>query len=474
MRCFVAVIPGPWLAESATLNGRLAGRPMPVSVAIVGAGPAGFYTAEALLQTLPGVQIDFIEKLPTPYGLIRAGVAPDHQTTKNVARKFERTAQRESVQYFGNVEVGRDVQLAELREIYDAVVLAVGTAGDRYMGIPGEDKEGVYGSAVFVGWYNGHPDFSSLHPHLDTTTAVVIGNGNVALDIARVLVKTQAEMEASDIAPYAAEAIYGSALTDVYLLGRRGPLDAKFTNVELRELTALADAVPVVNPADLPVQIGPAAGKAGRLQEKNLATLREFATGHATATRKRVHFRFNALPVEILGDHRVEGLRFERSRVEHGRAVGTGEYEAIRCGLVVVAIGYRAAPIPGVPFDPDRGHIPNSDGRVAPGLYAVGWAKRGASGVIATNRPDGVVCSEQISADVGIAQKPAGQKPGRDALERLLAKRHVVAVSFADWQQIDAAEMAAGGGIAPRRKFTTLDEMLRVITPRAQRRSGGA
>jgi NADPH-dependent glutamate synthase beta subunit-like oxidoreductase len=455
---------------------------MPVNVAIVGAGPAGFYTAEALLQRLPGVRIDFIEKLPTPYGLIRAGVAPDHQTTKNVARKFEQTARRESVQYFGNVEVGRDVALAELRELYDAVVLAVGTAGDRYMGIPGEDKDGVYGSAVFVGWYNGHPDFSSLHPSLDTTTAVIIGNGNVALDVARVLVKTRAEMEASDIAPDAAQAIDQSPLTDVYLLGRRGPLDAKFTNVELRELASLADAVPIVDPADLPVHLHPAAGKAGRLQEKNLATLREFAArfatgsarGHAAASHKRIHFRFNTLPVEILGGRRVEGLRVERSRVEQGHAVGIGEYDVIRCGLVVVAIGYRAIPIPGVPFDPERGLVPNSDGRVAPGLYAVGWAKRGASGVIATNRPDGVACSEQISADLGMREKPGREKPGRDALERLLAERHVVTVSFADWQQIDAAEVAAGGGIAPRRKFTTLDEMLGVIAPRAQRHSGGA
>ena len=447
---------------------------MPVSVAIVGAGPAGFYTAEALLERLPGVQIDFIEKLPTPYGLIRAGVAPDHQTTKNVARKFEQTAQRESVQYFGNVEVGRDVQLADLRELYDAVVLALGSAGDRYLGIPGEDKEGVYGSAVFVGWYNGHPDFRDLDPRLDTAAAVVIGNGNVALDIARVLVKTRAEMQASDIPAYAAEAIYASPLKDVYVLGRRGPLDAKFTNVELRELGALADADPIVNAADLPLKVAGAVGKAGRLQEKNLATLQEFASRGRGAKSKRVHFRFNAVPREALGNDRVEGLRFERSRVEQGRAIGTGEYETIRCGLVVIAIGYRATPIPGVPFDPDRGSIPNVDGRVARGLYAVGWAKRGPSGVIATNRPDGVLCSEQIIADVGAEERPRVEKPGRDALERLLPRRNVMVVSFADWQQIDAAEMAAGGGKAPRRKFTTLDEMLGVIAPRALRRSGGA
>jgi ferredoxin--NADP+ reductase len=446
---------------------------MPVSVAIVGAGPAGFYTAEALLEKLPGVQIDFIEKLPTPYGLIRAGVAPDHQTTKNVARKFEQTAERESVQYFGNVEVGRDVQLAELRELYDAVVLATGSPGDRYLGIPGEDKEGVYGSAVFVGWYNGHPDFRDLNPRLYTATAAVIGNGNVALDIARVLVKTPAEMQASDIPPYAAEAIYASPLKDVYILGRRGPLEAKFTNVELREFGTLADADPIVDSADLPLKVDWAAGKAGRLQEKNLATLQEFAAKGRRGKSKRVHFRFHAVPREILGDDRVEGLQFERSRVEQGSAVGTGQYGVIRCGLVVIAIGYRATPLPGVPFNPDRGLVPNTDGRVAPGLYAVGWAKRGPTGVIATNRPDGVVCSEQISADVGTAERPGVEKPGRDGLDRLLAERNVAVVSFADWQRIDAAEIAAGGGRAPRRKFTTLDEMLGFIAPRALKQSRG-
>ncbi len=444
---------------------------MPISVAIVGAGPAGFYTAEALLQTLPGVQIDFIEKLPTPYGLIRAGVAPDHQTTKNVARKFEQTARRESVQYFGNVEVGRDIQMGELLEIYHAVVLAVGSSGDRYLGIPGEDKEGVYGSAVFVGWYNGHPDFSNLNPRLDTRTAIVIGNGNVALDVARVLVKTRTEMEASDIASYAADAIYGAPLTDVFLIGRRGPLEAKFTNVELREMGELADAAPVLSAADLPVQAVPAPGRTGRLQEKNLATLREFAARKAAPVRKRIHFRFNALPVEILGGRRVEGIRLECSRVEQGRAVGTGAYETIRCGLVVIAIGYRATPIPEVPFDPECGVVPNADGRVAPGLYAVGWAKRGPSGVIATNRPDGITCSEQILADLSIGQKPVDEKPGREALERLLASRHARVVSFAEWQQIDAAEVAAGGGIAPRTKFTTLDEMLAALAPPVRRQS---
>jgi ferredoxin--NADP+ reductase len=246
---------------------------MPVSVAIVGSGPAGFYTAEALLQGSGDVRIDIIERLPTPFGLIRAGVAPDHQTTKMVARKFETTALREIVHYYGNVEIGRDVHLNELRDMYDAVVLAVGSPKDRPLGIPGEGKRGVYGSGAFVGWYNGHPDFRDLDPDLDTPAAVVIGAGNVALDVARVLVKSESEMAVSDLTDYAAEAIRPSAISDVYVLGRRGPAEAKFTNVELREMGRLESAVPQVDPGQIPVRVGDLDGRDRRLAEKNLNTL---------------------------------------------------------------------------------------------------------------------------------------------------------------------------------------------------------
>ncbi|MBK8909390.1 MAG: FAD-dependent oxidoreductase [Rhodospirillales bacterium] len=439
---------------------------MPINVAIVGAGPAGFYTAEALLQRDADIHVDFIERLPTPYGLIRAGVAPDHQTTKKVSRKFDQTANKDLVRYYGNVEVGRDVALEELQALYDAVVLAVGAPADRYIGIPGEDKLGVFGSALVVGWYNGHPDFSTLRPDLNTPAVVVIGNGNVALDVARVLVKTPEELALSDIADYAAAAIRGSPLTDVYLLGRRGPLQARFTNVELRELEDLADAVPVVDPGDLPEAVPGSQDREGRLKEKNLATLRAFSALDPVSKRKRIHFRFFANPVEIVGGERVEGVRYEETRLDQGRIVGTGRMQTIACGLVVSAIGYRSQVLPGMPDCSAGDCVPNVDGRVAPGLYAVGWAKRGPIGVIASNRPDGSACAEQIAADIA-----RGEKPGRGGLEPLLAKRGVRVVGFEDWRRIDAAEVAAAEAGAPRRKFTTLGEMLGVLEPESR---GGA
>ncbi len=441
---------------------------MAVSVAIVGSGPAGFYTAEALLQDREDVRIDIIERLPTPFGLIRAGVAPDHQTTKKVARKFDATVLRDLVHYYGNVEIGRDLDLAELRAIYDAVVLAVGSPRDRPLGIPGEHLRGVYGSAAFVGWYNGHPDFRDLDPDLDTEAAVVVGIGNVALDVARVLVKSDAEMAASDIADHAAAAIRPSAITDVWILGRRGPLEARFTNVELREMGRLESAVPQVDPGQLPVGVGALEDRERRLAEKNLDTLRAFAGRRPDEKPKRVHFVFHAAPVAILGRDRVEGVRIERTRIEDGRVVGSGAFDVVPCGLVIAAIGYRASRIEGLPFDPERGLIPNDDGRIAPGLYVVGWAKRGPTGVIASNRPDGVTCAERIRADC-----PHAVKPGRRALEALLAERKVRAVSYDDWQRIDAVEVAAAVGPAPRRKLTTLREMLAVLDGADRKRSAG-
>ncbi|MDP6884747.1 MAG: ferredoxin-NADP reductase, partial [Rhodospirillales bacterium] len=405
------------------------------------------------------VQIDIIDRLAAPFGLIRAGVAPDHQTTKRVAEAFERTALRDEVRYFGNVEVGGKVSLDELREIYDAVVLAVGAPFDHAMNIPGEDKRGVYGSAAFVGWYNGHPDLMSLDPDLDTEAVAVIGVGNVAIDVARVLVKTPQEMTSADLPDHAARAIQAAPITDVYVIGRRGPVEAKFTNVELREMGKLETCDPVVDPAQLPDTIGDGLDdRDARLKARNLETLHEFAERGPGQKAKRVHFVFYASPVEVLGGDRVEGLRLERTRLEDGRAVGTGDYFEIDCGLVVPSIGYRSVAVEGAPFDERACIVPNDDGRVAEGLYAVGWIKRGPSGVIASNRPDGVAVAAHIRADLG-----AGAKPGREALEKLLAERQVRVVSYADWQKIDAAEVAAATPPAPRRKFVTLKDMLAVL-----------
>ncbi|MFQ5972380.1 MAG: FAD-dependent oxidoreductase [Alphaproteobacteria bacterium] len=429
---------------------------MSLEIAIVGSGPGGFYAAEALLRRVEDCRVDILERLPTPYGLIRGGVAPDHQSTKRVSRAFERTALDPRVRYYGNVEVGRDVTIDELRAAYDAVVLAVGAPLDNRLGIPGEDKTGVIGSAAFVGWYNAHPDFKDLAPDLDTRAVAVIGNGNVAIDVARVLVKTPAEMAASDLPDYAAQAIHRSPLRDVYMIGRRGAVEAKFTNVELREMGQLEASAPVVDPEQLPDSVvGDYSDRDRRLREKNLATLREFASMDPAAKPRRVHFLFYAKPVEVLGGARVEGLRLERTRVDGGRATGTGEYFELACGLVIPAIGYHSQPLEGAPFDESRGIVANTDGRVEKGLYAAGWIKRGPTGVIGTNKPDGATAAEQICAEISPADKP-----GHSALERLLGERGVRWVTFADWQRIEQAETENASPGAPRRKFVTIAEML--------------
>jgi NADPH-dependent glutamate synthase beta subunit-like oxidoreductase len=429
-------------------------------VAIVGSGPAGFYTAAALLKSGADVTIDIIERLPAPYGLIRFGVAPDHAKTKNVQNSYARTAEDERVRFFGNVEIGRDVSMDELREMYDAVVLATGASVDRALGIPGDDKAGIVGVAAFVGWYNGHPDFRDLDPPLDTESVVVIGVGNVAVDVARVLTKTPAEMAATDITDYSAAAIHAAPIKDVYMVGRRGPAQAKFSNVELREMGQLQNCAPVIDaaivPDEAPADVSP---RDARVIERNLGTLREFAAIDPGKREKRVHFVFYASPVEILGGERVEAVKFERTTVdESGRAVGLGEFFEIPCGLVIPAIGYYSEPIEGVPFDTARGRADSNDGYIDDGFYCVGWIKRGPSGVIGSNKPDGDNAAEMI-----LEALPRGKKPGRAALEKLLAERGVRVVDFDAWKRIDAAETAAAAKGAPRAKLTRIADMLKVL-----------
>ena len=431
----------------------------PVSVAIVGSGPAGFYTAESLVKSDVDCEIDVIDRLPTPYGLIRGGVAPDHQTTKNVWRRYEKTALEDQVNFYGNVDIGNDISVDELRECYDAVVLAIGSALDRPLGIPGEDKIGVFGAAAFVGWYNGHPDFRDLNPDLDTKTAAVIGVGNVAIDVARVLVKTPGEMAETDLVDYAAAAIHDAPLTDVYMFGRRGAADAKFTNKELREMGELENGVPVVDPAQIPNEVtSEMSDRDRRLMQKNLESLREFSTRDANEKPKRVHFSFLASPVEILGNEKVESLRLERNEVVDGRARGTGEFFEIDCGLVLPSIGYRAEPLPGMPFNDGDGTAKSDNGRIEKGFYAVGWIRRGPTGVIGTNKPDGDAAFRQIEEDFD-----EGEKPGRAGFEALLSDRGINVVDFAGWKKIEQSEIARADEIAPRKKFTRIEEMLAVL-----------
>ncbi|MCY4191414.1 MAG: FAD-dependent oxidoreductase [Rhodospirillaceae bacterium] len=435
---------------------------MTLQVAIVGSGPSSFYTAEALLRAVEKVEIDIVERLPTPYGLIRGGVAPDHAKTKNVSRSYEKTARDPRVRYFGNVTLGPDVSLDDLRSMYDAVVLATGAAVDRPLGIPGDDKPGVLGVAEFVGWYNGHPDFRDLDPPLDIQAVVVIGVGNVAVDVARVLTKTPAEMAATDLTDYAAAAIHAAPIRDVYVFGRRGPHHAKFSNVELREMGQLENSAPVLDPAQLPAELPQdwaetLNSRDLRISQRNLSTLHDFAVMDAGTRQKRVHFSFYANPVEVLGDERVVGIRLERTRIEDGRAVGTGETFEVACGIVIPAIGYRSDPIDGVPFE--QGRSKNVDGRINKGLYAVGWIKRGPSGVIGSNKPDGYTAAHQIVEDCG----DGDGKPGRMALETHLKANNIRVVTFSDWKQIEAAEESAATAPAPRRKFDRIADMLALL-----------
>ncbi len=427
-----------------------------LTIAIVGSGPAGYYAAERLAREGPAVQVDIIDRLPTPFGLIRGGVAPDHQSIKQVARRYEKTALQDNVRFVGNVTLGQDISIAELTGLYDAVILATGAGRDRALNIPGEDLPGVWGSAAFVGWYNSHPDFAGLDIALNVAAAAVIGNGNVALDVARVLAKTAEEMRGSDIAGYAERAIHDAPIRDIYIVGRRGPRHVSFTPKELGEMGTLARGVPLIEGADIP---GPEADDdLPQHLRKVLPILRDFASNRPDTKPVRIHFVFHARPVAVLGDAAARGLRLERTRIVDDRAEGTGEMFEIPCGLIIPCIGYRTSPIEDVPFDTSRGCFRNEDGRIDTGLYATGWARRGPSGTIGSNKPDGAEVAERLLAEVA----PAG-KPGRRGLDDLLAARGVRIVTFRDWRRINAIEEAGGSGEKPRLKFSRVGDMLQVL-----------
>ncbi|CAN5456297.1 FAD-dependent oxidoreductase [soil metagenome] len=427
-------------------------------VAVIGSGPAGYYTAEACGKIFEGaVHVDIIDRMPVPYGLIRTGVAPDHQSIKGVARRYEATALSDSVRFVGNVAVGHDVSIAELVGLYDAVVLATGAPVDRPLGVPGDDLPGVIGSAAFVGWYNGHPDFAGLAPPLHGPDVVVVGAGNVALDVARILAKDQAEFAGSDIVGHALDHLRGGAHETITILARRGPHQIAMTPKELGELGHLTRATPVVEITDFPPTAADAELDPGL--RKSVGHLRDFALA-ADTKPITIAFDFFAMPIRIEGDGKVERVIVERTRMDaDGRASGTGETYAIPAGLVVSCIGYRTPPIEGVPYDEKLGRFANDEGRISPGLYAVGWARRGPTGTIGTNRPDGFMIAEKIAADT----PDESGKAGRPGLDALMATRGVQIVTFRDWQKIEAAENARARDGAPREKFTSIDEMIAAI-----------
>ena len=430
--------------------------------AVVGSGPAGFYTAEALEKAY-GEQgrIDILDRYPVPYGLIRFGVAPDHQSLKAVSKRYDKVAESAGVDFIGNVCVGRDVSVAELLDFYDAVILAIGAPHDRRLGIPGEDLPGVFGSAQFVGWYNGHPDFAELDPPLSGTHAAVIGNGNVALDCARILSKTAREFEGSDIVGHAFEALDQSAIRTITILGRRGPHQIAMTPKELGELGHLEAASPIVDIADLPPLEADQALEPG--QRKSITILREFAaTPPDSAKPKRMVFDFFAKPLSIEGDGKAERIIVERTELdEKGAARGTGETYGVPASLVISAIGYWTPQIEGVPYDERGTKFVNEGGRISDRLYAVGWARRGPTGTIGTNRPDGYEVADLIAAAMPAGS--SGERAGAEGLKRLLERRGVIATDYDDWRRIEQTETGRARPGSPREKFVRHQEWLQTI-----------
>jgi NADPH-dependent glutamate synthase beta subunit-like oxidoreductase len=426
--------------------------------AVVGSGPAGFYTAEALEKAYGDqARVDIIDRYPVPYGLIRFGVAPDHQSLKAVSKRYDKVAESAGVDFIGNVCVGRDVSVAELLDLYDAVVLATGAPHDRKLGVPGEDLPGVVGSAEFVGWYNGHPEFADLDPPLHGAHAAVVGAGNVALDCARILSKTRAEFEGSDIVGHALDALDASAIRTVTILGRRGPHQIAMTPKELGELAHLEAAVPIVDLADFPPAEADGALEPGL--RKSVSLLRGFADLEPNKA-KRIVFDFFAKPVRIEGEDRAERIIVERTVLdEKGGARGTGETYDVPANLVVTAIGYSTSPIAEVPFE--GGKFVNERGRISERLFAVGWARRGPSGTIGTNRPDGYEVADRIAAEMPTGS--SGERPGAEGLKRLLAERGIMPTDYDDWRRIEQNETGRARPGSPREKFVRVEHWLETI-----------
>ena len=427
-------------------------------VAIVGAGPAGFFTAETLLkQTSHFFEVDLIERLPTPFGLVRSGVAPDHQKLKSVTKAFEKIAKLPRFRLLGNVTLGKDVTAEELATHYDQVVYAVGSATDRHLGIPGEKLIGSHAATEFVGWYNAHPDFHDAHFDLNVERAVVIGVGNVALDVARVLLRDRDELAKTDIFGPALEALRKSPIREVVLIARRGPAQAAFTPVELEDIAELPSIGIQLDPDQLdvdPAELvhGDAAAR------RNVEVMREIAANPRKAERT-LRIEFLASPVELLGDQRVKSVRLERNELVNGKARGTGKFFELETGLVFRSIGYFGEPLPGVPFDPNTGTIPNHDGRVLPRIYAVGWIRRTATGVIGTNKVDAHTVVEKMVEDA-----PSLPDVPRSGIAALLEQRGVRVTTWDDWSKLDRLELSAGQKLGKvREKFSSVSAMLKAL-----------
>ena len=443
----------------------------PLQVAIVGSGPSGFYAAEALLKQkdIP-VRVDMFDRLPTPYGLVRGGVAPDHQKIKSVVMVYEKVAALAGFRFFGNVHIGRDIPAAELRKHYDHIVYAVGNESDRKLGVPGEELGGSHSATEFVGWYNGHPDHRDRRFDLNVERAAVIGIGNVAMDVTRVLAEDPERLAKTDIADYALRALRNSRVKEIFLLGRRGPAQAAYSPAEIEEIGELESADLVVRRDELELDEVSRGEMSDPTVKKNVDYVAEAAGRGEGSRTKKVRLRFCVSPVELLGENgRVSAMRIEKNKlVPDGKggvkAQGSGQFETIQVGLVFRSVGYRGIPIPDVPFDEKAGKIPNEAGRVRPGEYVVGWAKRGPSGLIGTNRADSVATVQAMLADARSNGAAAQIDRRVEAMPALLQARNLRYISFQDWKSLDRIEVERGAKAGKiREKFTTVPEMLSAL-----------
>lgn len=448
----------------------------PLRVAIVGSGPSGFYATEALFKSDLTVQVTMLERLPSPFGLVRSGVAPDHQKLKQAIKLYDKIAQNDGFTFLGNVTVGKDLTVDELKQNYHAVIFTCGAESDRKLGIPGEDLKGSHTATEFVGWYNGHPDYRDREFDLSHPNAVIIGQGNVAADVSRILSKTVDELKHTDIAQHALDVLAESRVRDIYVIGRRGPAQAKFTPKELREFGELADCDPIVNPDEL--ELNPASkaeleDKGNAANAKVYQLFRDFSEREPGGKQKRCHFLFLLSPKELVGDDRLQKLVLEKNTLSGDAfsqsARGTGETIELETGILFRSIGYRGVPIPGVPFDDKRGIIPNTDGRVNESgkfmsqLYTAGWIKRGPTGIIGTNRADSVATVNALLEDIQ-NNGNKDQKAGVEGLITLLQEKNIRYVTYSDWGKIDTAEINAGKKKnKPREKFTRVKEMLGLL-----------
>jgi ferredoxin/flavodoxin---NADP+ reductase len=452
----------------------------PLRVAVVGAGPAGFYVAEHLLRRADlVVDVDLFDRLPTPYGLVRAGVAPDHQKIKAVTAAFDKVAGHPRFRFFGGVELGKDVSVSDLRTHYHQIVYTTGAQTDRRMDIPGEDLPGSHPATEFVAWYNGHPDYRDCHFDLSQERVAVVGVGNVAVDVARILCRTPEELARTDIADHALEALRRSRVKEVYLLGRRGAAQAAFTNPEIKELGELEAADIAVVPEE--VELDPLSREALEKGNdpagvKKVGILQSYARRASTGKPRRLTVRFLVSPVAVLdnGAGAVGGIRLVRNRLVASaagtiQAQATDWFEELPVGLVFRSVGYRGVPLPGVPFDDKWGVVLNEKGRVLDpdtkqplaGEYTAGWIKRGPTGVIGTNKPDAAETVAAMLEDVGAGQTLAPAEPDPDAAERLVRQRRPDYIAYADWLRLNELEIAGGQARGcPRVKFTRVHEML--------------